>query len=117
MPKSEKNNSTIENRYNSYTQSYKESNGLTDISRFVKEINDGKEFLNKYGNDYREHDILCMWRVIILSKHCVVQSYFPNNKAGHSFMSPTFVFQKENADNSYYNTFLSMFDLIKAMGP
>jgi len=94
MPISDFKNQTIKNRYATYSEDYKRRNLILTIDKFVEEINQGKEFLKNNGNVLHQHNILCMWRVIIFSKHCIVQNYFPNPEGEHSFMSPTFVFQK-----------------------
>jgi hypothetical protein len=118
MPVSNSNNATIKARYGTYTKEFLMANGIPNIQRFIDyEIEAGKEFLQHYENDVCEHDILCMWRVIIFSEHCLVQNYFPNATKAESYRAPMFMYAKRadgSEPNSYYNTYLEMFNLIKS---
>lgn len=121
MPISDQNNPTVKQRFVTYTEDYKKANAISDISTFIDEIDKGKKFIRGYkDNVLTEHNILCMWRVILLSRYCFVQNYFPNNadaKYQHSFMAPTFVYQKDETASGncvcYYDTFSNLFEFIK----
>lgn len=120
MPRSNPGNSTIKNRYATYGVNYKLENDLMTVQDFIREIDDGKRFLRNNGNTVHEHDILCMWRLIIFSHLCIVQNYFPNPQGQHSFLAPIMVFEKGDKPTPwirYYETFCEMFELIKAGGP
>ena len=71
-----------------------------------------KSFLTARGNCFTEHNILCMWRVVILQNFCFVQNYFPNSDGNFSDTAPTLVY-KNTGSNSYYSMYLEMFNLIK----
>ena len=94
MPKSDQNNQTIKSRYITYSPEYKRENNIPTVHDFIGEIDLGKAFLRTNGNIVQEHDILCMWRVIIFSNICMVQNYFPNPQGEHSFLAPIMVFRK-----------------------
>jgi hypothetical protein len=116
MPKSELSNQTITSRYATYSPTYKRENNILTVDAFIDEINLGKAFLRNNGNTVQEHNILCMWRVIIFSKMCIVQNYFPNPRGEHSFLAPIMVFRKPDKPTpwiQYYDTFCEMFRLVK----
>ncbi|MGH8047173.1 MAG: hypothetical protein ACREKL_08000 [Chthoniobacterales bacterium] len=115
MPRSHPENQTILRRHATYSELFKRANGIESVDSFITEIEAGKRFLRHYGNTVREHDILCMWRVIILSSHSIVQSYFPNKSKTESFRAPMFVYSTgapEEHFDSYYNTHTQMFELV-----
>jgi hypothetical protein len=115
MPISIESNATVRARWNSYTKDYREQM-YPEPKDLILEIDQGKAFLKKNGNDIVEHDILCMWRVVLLSGHCLVQNYFPNLLGADSDRAPVFVFENSpECDFSYYRTFETMFDLISNM--
>lgn len=116
MPRSNPDNLTIKNRYETYHDDYKRNNNLATMGDFIAEIEQGKKFLKLNGNTLYEHDILCMWRVLIFSNLCVVQNYFPNPRGEHSFLAPIMVFRPLPPSApwiSYYETFYEMFRLVK----
>ena len=115
MPVSIESNATVRARWNSYFKDYQER-VYPEPKSLISEIDAGKTFLKKNGNVIVEHDILCMWRVVILSGHCLVQNYFPNLKGADSDRAPVFVFENSPECNfSYYKTFDTMFELISTM--
>jgi hypothetical protein len=118
MPVSDSNNPTINSRYETYSRDFIIANGVPTIERFIDfEIEAGKDFLLEGRNEVYEHNILCMWRVIIFSEHCLVQNYFPNVKKAESFRAPMFMYSKRvdgSEPHSYYEMYLAMFDLVKA---
>lgn len=114
MPKAQATNPTIKYRYGTYTSDYKTTHGIKNMTQFLTEIKNGRSFLKESRNRMFEHDILCMWRVIILSQHCIIQNYFPNRSGTHSYLSPCFVYRKtDSASNGYYDTYSDMFEMIK----
>jgi hypothetical protein len=118
MPESNPENPTVLSRYKTYTREYCRTYAIPTVERFVEyEIKAGKHFLRQANNNnvLFEHSMLCMWRVIIFSEHCFVQSYFPNLKGGHSFEAPMFVYVKraDKPDNSYYELFSHLYFLLK----
>jgi hypothetical protein len=113
MPVAKPTNATILSRHESYDPNFRVS-AYPDLSTLVDEVQASRRFLEKFGNSVTEHDILCFWRVIILSHVCLVQNYFPNTDGRDSDWAPTFVFERsEESTYSYYNTFSTMFDLVK----
>ena len=114
MPTSDVSNPTIAERFHTYG-SAGESIGVATIKDFLAEIDKGKAFLAKNsGNLLVEHDILCMWRMVLFPKICIVQNYFPNTKREASYKAPTLVFEKmEGEPNCYYEVFSNMFEMIK----
>lgn len=116
MPVSLESNPTVSNRYSCLSSDYKKRNQIRTIEAYVRSIGQNKEFLRDFSNVYYEHNILCMWRVILFSDQCVVQNYFPCPPGEHSYLAPTFIFNKATEypnQISYYSTFSEMFDLIK----
>lgn len=118
FPRSDPSNSTVMERYATYSDAFRASNYPT-IEDLVLEIKRSKDFLTRNGdNKAWEHDVLCMWRVVLLSDHCIVQNYFPNRSGCNSDMSPIFVFEKEaDCIFSYYDTFEQMFTLLSKPHP
>jgi hypothetical protein len=117
FPESCSSNCTIHERYLTYSDGYKSEQDIPEIQKFLQEIDDGKRFLLKNSDNLVfEHNMLCAWRIIIFSKHCVIQTYFPNAKKGHSYEAPTFVYSKVADDevNSYYAVYKHLFDMIKS---
>jgi hypothetical protein len=113
FPQSDENNPTIKARYSTYNPEFRKDIYPT-LADLVREINISKDSLKQNArNTIYEHAELCMWRVVILSDHCIVQNYFPNWSGCHSDLAPIFVFEKEpDCPHSYYDTFLSMFTLL-----
>lgn len=111
MPVSTASNPTISERYDRYSKKVK-AERYPHVEDLVREIDKGKLYLRKTGNTVTEHNILCMWRVVILQNFCLVQNYYPNICGKTSDFAPTFVYQNTGND-SYYQTYLEMFDLIK----
>ena len=113
FPQSDENNPTVKARYSTYKADFRTDTypTLTDL---VREINISKAALKQNArNKIFEHAELCMWRVVLLSNHCLVQNYFPNHTGCHSDSAPVFVFYKEpECPHSYYDTFYQMFELI-----
>lgn len=58
------------------------------------------------------HEQICIWRVVLFSEHCVVQSYLPNRGEEGHMREPILVFSK-SAENSLYSTFDSMFEALR----
>lgn len=115
FPQSDENNPTIKARYATYKSDFKTDTYPT-VARLVEEINTSKDALKQNTrNKIYEHAELCMWRVVLLSDHCLVQNYFPNHTGCHSDTAPVFVFFKEpECPHSYYDTFHQMFELLTA---
>jgi hypothetical protein len=111
MPASAVTNPTIEQRWLTYSEETK-NNFYPSTDSLVKEIDEGKKYLQRHRNRFTEHRILCMWRVIILQNVCLVQNYFPNDPGGTSDAAPTFVYENTGPD-SYYQMYLVMFRLIR----
>ncbi len=111
MPVSCTDNPTISERARRYCDDLKRER-YRDANDLVSEIDKGKDFLHHYGNIVTEHDVLCMWRVVILQNYCLVQNYFPNIDGQFSDDAPTWVYQN-TGKYSYYQTYLEMFELIK----
>ncbi len=105
-------NPTISSRYGTYKERIQKSNYPSNAD-LVREIDISKDLLKgNVENKVFVHDELCMWRVVILSEHCLVQNYFPNHSGCQSDASPVFVFEKEEKfSHSYYETFQQMFQL------
>jgi hypothetical protein len=120
MPRSEVDNATVRARFDTYREDYKLANNISTPDAFLYEINAGKSFLLKCRNKVFEHNILCVWRIILFSEHCIVQNYFPNVSKGDSFEAPMFVYAKNaGSENplsrySYYYLYSAMFDLIRS---
>jgi hypothetical protein len=119
MPVSDVNNPTIKARYETYSKEFVEANGIQTVKSFVDyEIEASKDFLKTYKNPIFEHNILCMWRVIIFSEHVLVQNYFPNPTKSDSFRAPVFMYSKRvdgSEPHSYYDMYVAMFDLVKGV--
>ena len=112
MPVSDPTNPTILGRFDTYTKEFKEEFKYENAASLAEETKRNKLELLKNGrNTLIEHNILCMWRVVILSEYCIVQTYFPNHAGVESNNAPIFVFKK-NAAVGYYATFDLMFDLL-----
>lgn len=111
MPASVEENPTIGERALRYCDELKRDQ-YQSPTNLVEEVKEAKRFLRKYGNTVTEHNILCMWRVVILQNVCLVQNYFPNLDGQPSDFAPTLIYQ-DTGPNSYYQIFLEMFDLIK----
>jgi hypothetical protein len=118
MPKSSPQNPTIRARYETYKPDFKKTT-YPQIEDLVRSIEISKGILAENTNNrILEHDELCMWRVVLLSEHCIVQNYFPNHRGCHSDASPAFVFEKEpDCPYSYYDCFDQMFKLLSVGGP
>jgi hypothetical protein len=117
LPISNKDNTTIRFRYETYKPNFRKSIYPTPDD-LVREIEISKGILlENIENKIYEHDELCMWRVVLLSNHCLVQNYFPNFSGEHSTISPVFVFFKETVcPHSYYETFAEMFKILSKVG-
>lgn len=117
MPVSDARNPTLKARYETYSDDYKMKNTVTTIEKFIeRDVNLGKEFLLMRGNELSEHNILCMWRLVIFSEHCLVQNYFPNPRKADSFLSSVFMYGRKvegEQAHSYYETYRTMFELVK----
>lgn len=113
FPSSDPHNPTISARYATYKPEYRRSN-YPAIEKLIQEIDFTKALLREHkDNRIFEHHELCMWRVILLSDHCIVQNYFPNHSGCQSDTSPIFVFEKAvDCAYSYYGTFDQMFKLL-----
>jgi hypothetical protein len=115
FPQSDKSNPTIKARYATYNANFRADTYPT-LGDLVREIEISKNVLRKNaGNKISEHAELCMWRVVLLSDHCIVQNYFPNHSGRHSDSAPVFVFYREpECPHSYYDTFYQMFELLSS---
>jgi hypothetical protein len=112
MPSSSQTNPTVWHRWITYGEDIKRDH-YSDVGKLVKEIDDGKTLLKSHPNNtLSEHRILCMWRVVILHDHCLVQCYFPNVAGNISSMAATFVYE-DTGPFSYYQTYAEMFRLIQ----
>lgn len=118
MPESDPKNSTIASRFETYSDDFKRDMSYNSANDLIDEIEESKKFLRENKkNTVTEHSMLCMWRVVILSDFCIVQSYFPNDHGRYSFLAPIFVFEKRyGVDGAFYSTFESMFELVKKHG-
>lgn len=114
FPKSDPNNLTISARYSTYSEGF-QTRTYPDKSDLIREIEISKGIIRaNRSNKLYEHNTICMWRVVLLSDHCLIQNYFPNHSGTHSDSSPVFVFEREpKCQYSYYETFQKMFDLLK----
>jgi hypothetical protein len=114
MPVANATNPTIASRYETYEPAFRDA-VYPAINTLVEEVATSREFLVRNKNTITEHDILCFWRVVILSNVCLVQNYFPNAKGKDSDWAPTFVFERieDPGGHSYYKTFDKMFELAK----
>lgn len=113
MPVATSSNPTVISRYESYDSQYRQG-VYPRVDDLLREISLGKEYLDAFGNSVVQHNILCTWRVVILSNVCLVQNYFPNNQGEDSDKAPVFVFENSpECTHSYYLTFSTMFDLVK----
>jgi hypothetical protein len=112
MPISSSDNATIRERYKRYSEELRRTRYPT-IDKLVGEVAAGKSFLARSNNAITEHNILCMWRVVILQNFCLVQNYFPNLEGNASDAAPTFVYRNTGSE-SYYQMYIEMFDLIKS---
>jgi hypothetical protein len=111
-PISSASNPTVMERFETYSGDFRSLHYPNGVSDLVHEIEVGKGFLRAFPrNTLEEHDILCMWRVVILKDHCLVQSYFPNSDGDESDHAPLFVYQQGSVD-SYYETYLKMFEFL-----
>jgi hypothetical protein len=113
MPESNPENPTVKARFDTYSDAVKASSGLRQIDDLIREMEAGKRLLALRLNVISQHKILCFWRLVIFSHHCIVQSYFPNEEGSESHHAPVFVFAKSTITGAYYQTFLSMFNQIK----
>ena len=112
LPASDEKSTTILERYKTYSLDFKKS-AYPKITDLITEIEASKNFLRLHQNNVTEHSAICMWRVVLTSRHCIVQNYFPNRTGCHSNTSPVFVFSnEESAAFSYYSTFDYMFTLL-----
>jgi hypothetical protein len=115
MPISHKNNPTIHERFRRYSPTMKREVYKDNVANLVDEVIAGKEFLGSCGdgeNEVTEHNILCLWRVVILQNNCLVQSYFPNADGTVIEDAPVVVYQN-TGPHSYYQTYVEMFELLK----
>lgn len=114
FPFSDNSNPTIKARYETYNPDFR-IDTYPSVDDLVEEIKKSKNALMQNSRNKKyEHKELCMWRVVILSSHCIVQSYFPNRDGCHSDSAPVFVYSKEiDCPHSYYDTFVQMFELLK----
>jgi hypothetical protein len=110
MPVSSPRHPTVLERHKRYRGEL-EKLQYPDANALVEEIKRGKAYLRSRGNTVTEHNILCMWRVIILQNYCLVQNYFPNLSGRNSDHAPTFVYKNTGKD-SYYQAYLEMFSLV-----
>jgi hypothetical protein len=114
MPFTDEKNLTIVARHCTYSAGTKEDASLSQITDLLAEVDKGKEFLFlNHRNEVYEHNMLCMWRLVIFESCCVVQNYFPNTTGVESYKAPTFVFEKTNVINCYYDMFSKMFQMVK----
>jgi hypothetical protein len=115
MPVNDPKNPTIRARFDTYNEEFKRQHHYEKVKDLVEEVAMSKNKLSDHKrNRVTEHTILCLWRVVILQKHCIVQTYFPNPRGVGSNEAPIFVFQRHptNENFGYYGTFANMFDLV-----
>jgi len=113
MPVRSESNLTVSERFRRYSAKLK-TEKYKDIHALLDEMTRAKEYLRDRNNAVTEHDLLCMWRVVILQNYCLVQNYFPNIDGNLSDFAPTLVYQNTGR-HSYYTMYLEMFKLIKAV--
>ena len=95
FPKTDRENPTIKARYDTYNKDFR-ADTYPSVDDLVREVKISKEALKQNArNGIHEHNELCMWRVVLLSSHCIVQNYFPNHSGCHSDTAPVFVYYKE----------------------
>jgi hypothetical protein len=103
MPISDGSNKTIAERFSTYG-SGGESIGVPTLKDLITEVERGKDVLRKNrGNILLEHDILCMWRVVLFPRICIVQNYFPNAQGEASYKAPTLVFERIDGEPNCYS--------------
>ncbi len=119
MPTSNAANPTVAQRYKTYSDDFKRRANFGGCSGLVGEMEANKHtLLESPGNSLVEHDILCMWRVVMTDEYCIVQNYFPNTEGSDSYKAPTFLFRKREPHgetakiDTYYEVFDNMFRLI-----
>ncbi len=118
MPSPNEANATLRARYATFDQEYKLSKNVPDLEHFIDEVSAGARFLKEFGgNKIGYHDILCMWRIVLLSSHCIVQAYFPNRRKFTDQKAPVFAFAKRpEGRGAYYEIFDQMFFLVTEHG-
>lgn len=110
MPRPSSDNPTLRHRWTQYSEDVKKTSYPT-VDVLAEEAKRGRDFLLAHGNRVVEHQILCMWRVVLFHNYALVQNYFPNIDGSMSAHAPTFVYH--NAGNySYYQTFAEMYRLV-----
>ncbi|MEP6652072.1 MAG: hypothetical protein ABJA82_01870 [Myxococcales bacterium] len=121
MPTSDPNNPTVHQRFKTYSDAYKTQANFRTCSDLVSEMDDNKRtLLRSPGNTLVEHNILCMWRVVLTDEYCIVQNYFPNTEGSDSYKAPMFLFRKREPHkktvkiDTYYDVFENMFRMISA---
>jgi hypothetical protein len=112
IPLADAHNPTIGSRYDTYSVQYRDGVYPT-LNTLVEEVAASRDFLMRHNNVVTQHDALCTWRMVVFSHACIVQNYFPNRMGRDSDTAPVFVFEKNDSANSYYETFTTMFNLIK----
>lgn len=116
MPRSDAETPTIRARFDTYNEDFRRVHHYHSIDALVAEAVKSKaELAMNTRNRIIEHDILCLWRVVMLKEFCIVQTYFPNPHGNGSNEAPIFVFQRHPTDDNsgYYATFANMFSLVE----
>jgi len=116
MPRSDKTNPTVENRYATYPEQYKFAEHISTMDEYVEQIDAAKRFLLNFNNTVHEHDGLCPWRIVVIDDRCLVQSYFPNKQGNESHQAPAFVFRRVGEVDhvhTYHECFEQTYDLLK----
>lgn len=118
MPMPEAVSPTLSARYRTFDKGFKLSKNLRTLDQFLVEVEGGAEFLMSIGgNDVVYHQLLCIWRTVLLSSHCIVQAYFPNKREFAEQRGPVFVFAKRpEGRGAYYEIFDQMFKLLNDYG-
>jgi len=111
MPVSAADNPTLSERYETYSAEVKATR-YSSVDDLIAEADAGKEYLLAKANTVTEHNLLCMWRAVILQNYCIVQNYFPNSEGGLSDFAPALVYQN-TGKYSYYQMYLEMSHIIK----
>lgn len=113
VPRAIATNATVKERYGKYCTDFLQKNYPNGIDDLVDEMKKGIAHLKHFnGNTVTEHNVLVLWRVVLLSKFCIVQSYFPNAAGYESDRAPLFVYMK-NGSSSFYETYSEMFDMLR----
>lgn len=122
MPCPDPKHPTVQARFATYTDSFKNEQNINSEDDLVKEMAKSKADLlrRSNANTITEHCILCMWRIVLTEEFCIVQSYFPNHGGVDSFKAPAFFYKNVNVGKAQgapridclYDTYAHLVELI-----